>query len=90
MLAVGDDELDTRDSEGALFGCCRGRDTHGKSRGGRDTCRMAPSSHADELRREREHVRSWECLVLSGTGGSRSSSRSSGQCRIIGLSFVSV
>ena len=59
MLAVRDDELNARDSEGTLFGCCRGRDTRGKSHRGRDTCRMAPGSHVDELRRERGHVRSW-------------------------------
>jgi hypothetical protein len=74
MLTVGDDQLDTRDSEGTLFRCCQGRDTCRKSHRGQDTCRMAPSSHVDKLRREREHVRSWGCLVLSGMGGCRSSS----------------
>jgi hypothetical protein len=39
MLAVGDDELNTRDSDDALFGCCRGWDMRAKSRGGRDMCR---------------------------------------------------
>ena len=52
MLAVGDDELNTRDSEGMLFRCCQGWDMRRKSHRGWNTCRMSLGSHTDGLRRE--------------------------------------